>query len=173
MRYAICNETFEGWDHPASASCIAGLGYTGLEIAPFTLAARITDVSPERRRELKQQAEDHGIRAASACTGCWRRRPDCNSPRRMLGVRTGDGGVPGRAGQGLRRPGRRHPRLRLAGPAAHPGGSHRENRPTENAVDTFRRAAAGHRRRRRQAVPRAAVAARGRLHQHRAGRPWN
>lgn len=61
MRYAICNETFEGWDHLRVCKYIAGLGYTGLEIAPFTLADRITDVSPDRRRELKQQADDCGV----------------------------------------------------------------------------------------------------------------
>src|SRR5438067_12095167 len=61
MRYAICNETFEGWDHARICRYIAGLGYTGLELAPFTLAPRITEVSAERRRELKAQAEEHGI----------------------------------------------------------------------------------------------------------------
>jgi sugar phosphate isomerase/epimerase len=61
MRYAICNETFEGWDHRDVCRCVAGLGYQGLEIAPFTLASRITDVSAERRRELRRQAEEHGL----------------------------------------------------------------------------------------------------------------
>jgi sugar phosphate isomerase/epimerase len=61
MRYAICNETFEGWDHPRVCRYVAGLGYTGLEIAPFTLAPRITDVPPQRRRELRKQAEDCGL----------------------------------------------------------------------------------------------------------------
>ncbi len=61
MRYAICNETFEGWDHRRVCEFVAGLGYRGLEIAPFTLAGRVTDVSPERRRELRRQAEDCGL----------------------------------------------------------------------------------------------------------------
>lgn len=61
MRYAICNETFEGWDHPRICRFISELGYTGLEIAPFTLAGRITDVPADRLRELKQQADDHGV----------------------------------------------------------------------------------------------------------------
>jgi sugar phosphate isomerase/epimerase len=62
MRYAICNETFEGWDHPRVCRFVADLGYTGLEMAPFTLAPRITDVTPERRRQLRQQAEECGVR---------------------------------------------------------------------------------------------------------------
>jgi sugar phosphate isomerase/epimerase len=61
MRYAICNETFEGWDHARVCRYVAGLGYQGLEIAPFTLGPRITDVPPQRRRELRQQAEDCGL----------------------------------------------------------------------------------------------------------------
>jgi sugar phosphate isomerase/epimerase len=61
MRYAICNETFEGWDHARVCRFVAGLGYQGLELAPFTLAPLITDVSPERRRELRRQSEEHGL----------------------------------------------------------------------------------------------------------------
>jgi sugar phosphate isomerase/epimerase len=61
MRYAICNETFEGWDHESVCRAAAGLGYTGLEIAPFTLAPLITDVPADRRRLLRQQAEGHGL----------------------------------------------------------------------------------------------------------------
>jgi sugar phosphate isomerase/epimerase len=61
MKYAICNETFEGWDHADVCRVVAGLGYGGLEIAPFTLAPRITDVTPQRRCQLRQQAEASGL----------------------------------------------------------------------------------------------------------------
>ena len=61
MKYAICNETFEGWEHTRICARIAELGYTGLEIAPFTLAPRITDVTPARRLELRKQAEAAGV----------------------------------------------------------------------------------------------------------------
>jgi sugar phosphate isomerase/epimerase len=61
MRYAICNETFDGWDHGRVCETAARFGYTGLEIAPFSLAPRITDVSPEQRRQLRRQAEDAGV----------------------------------------------------------------------------------------------------------------
>jgi sugar phosphate isomerase/epimerase len=61
MKYAICNETFEGWGHPRICRFIADLGYTGLEIAPFTLGARITDVSADRRRQMRQEAQENGV----------------------------------------------------------------------------------------------------------------
>ncbi len=61
MRYEICNETFEGWDHARVCRFVADLGYTGLELAPFTLARLITEVSAERRQELRQQAEECGL----------------------------------------------------------------------------------------------------------------
>ncbi|MCS6852746.1 MAG: sugar phosphate isomerase/epimerase [Gemmataceae bacterium] len=62
MRYAICNETFEGWEHARVCRLVADLGYSGLEVAPFTLAPRITDVPAERRRDLRRQAEDCGLK---------------------------------------------------------------------------------------------------------------
>jgi sugar phosphate isomerase/epimerase len=62
MRYAICNETFEGWDHARVCATAAELGYTGLEMAPFTLAPRITDVTLAQRHQLRQQAEAAGLR---------------------------------------------------------------------------------------------------------------
>jgi sugar phosphate isomerase/epimerase len=61
MKYAICNETFEGWDHAKVCNRIAELGYSGLEMAPFTLAPLITAVSAARRSELRQQAERSGV----------------------------------------------------------------------------------------------------------------
>jgi sugar phosphate isomerase/epimerase len=61
MRYAICNETFEGWDHGRVCRFVAGLGYEGLELAPFTIAPRVTDISAEERRRLRGQAQECGL----------------------------------------------------------------------------------------------------------------
>src|SRR5947209_18465891 len=61
MRYAICNETFDCWDHARVCRFTAEVGYTGLELAPYTLAPRITDVTRERRATLRRQAEDCGL----------------------------------------------------------------------------------------------------------------
>ncbi|MCU0702570.1 MAG: sugar phosphate isomerase/epimerase [Fimbriiglobus sp.] len=62
MNYAICNETFADWDHARICASIAELGYTGLEVAPFTLAPLITEVSAARRTELRRHAETAGVK---------------------------------------------------------------------------------------------------------------
>ena len=62
MKFAICQELFEGWDWERQCRFIAETGYTGIELAPFTLASRIGEVTAERRRELREQAERHGLR---------------------------------------------------------------------------------------------------------------
>src|SRR5262249_55718577 len=49
------------WDHARVCRLVADLGYTGLEIAPFTLAPRVTDIAAEQRRTLRRQAEDAGL----------------------------------------------------------------------------------------------------------------
>lgn len=61
MKFAICQELFEGWDWARQCRFIAEVGYTGIELAPFTLAPRITDVSAARRQELRRIAADHGL----------------------------------------------------------------------------------------------------------------
>ena len=61
MKFAICQEVFEDWDWIRQCRFIAETGYQGIEVAPFTLAARVTELSTERRRTLRQQAADHGL----------------------------------------------------------------------------------------------------------------
>jgi sugar phosphate isomerase/epimerase len=62
FRYAICNETFENWDHDKVCEESARLGYQGLEMAPFTLAPRITDVTADQRKKLRAAAESRGLK---------------------------------------------------------------------------------------------------------------
>ena len=61
MKFAICQELFENWDWERQCRFIAEVGYEGIEVAPFSLAPRITDVSAERRQTLRKQAADHGL----------------------------------------------------------------------------------------------------------------
>lgn len=60
-RLAICNETFPDWPlervFPFAAEC----GFRGVEIAPFTLAKRVTEISASRRTEIRRQAEKAGV----------------------------------------------------------------------------------------------------------------
>jgi sugar phosphate isomerase/epimerase len=62
LKFAICNELYEGWPLARICRSVADLGYTGLEIAPYTLAACVTDISATRRAEYRRQAIDAGIK---------------------------------------------------------------------------------------------------------------
>jgi sugar phosphate isomerase/epimerase len=61
VKYAICNELFEGWDFADVCKTISSLGYAGVEIAPFTLAPTVFDITEEQRDEVKTIAADHGL----------------------------------------------------------------------------------------------------------------
>jgi sugar phosphate isomerase/epimerase len=61
MKFAICNEIFENWPWERVCDYVASLGYTGLEVSPFTLAERAEDVTADRRRELRKHAESRGV----------------------------------------------------------------------------------------------------------------
>jgi sugar phosphate isomerase/epimerase len=61
MRLAICNEIFQGWRPEAVVEYCAQLGYDGLEIAPFTLAKTVGEISPRQRRQLREAAARAGL----------------------------------------------------------------------------------------------------------------
>src|SRR3954466_9631148 len=61
MKFAICNELFERWEFDRVCRYVKSVGYDGLELAPFTLAPRITGVDAGRRAELRKQANDAGV----------------------------------------------------------------------------------------------------------------
>jgi sugar phosphate isomerase/epimerase len=61
MRFAICNEIFQGWTTEATLNYCAKLGYDGLEIAPFTLARTVGEITPQQRRELREAAARAGV----------------------------------------------------------------------------------------------------------------
>lgn len=61
MKFAICQELFEDWDWNRQCKFASELGYTGMEVAPFTLAQRISDVPKRRLTEMKKCAADFGM----------------------------------------------------------------------------------------------------------------
>lgn len=61
IRFGICNELFEGWELERLCSCVRDLGYEGLELAPFTLAPTITELSRDDRREIRRTIESSGL----------------------------------------------------------------------------------------------------------------
>lgn len=64
MQYAICNELFEGWDLERVFRFVSELGYESVELAPFTLAKSIDELSVERRRDIARSAAAHGLAIA-------------------------------------------------------------------------------------------------------------
>lgn len=61
MKFAVCNETFQDWPHEKAFAFAAECGYTGMEIAPFTLAKYAGEVTAKQRAELRRLADQHGL----------------------------------------------------------------------------------------------------------------
>ena len=61
MRYAICNETYGDWPFAKACDHAAACGYTGFEIAPFTLAPLASEVSAAERADLRRTLESAGL----------------------------------------------------------------------------------------------------------------
>jgi D-psicose/D-tagatose/L-ribulose 3-epimerase len=61
FRHSTCNEAFEKWPFADACKAIRRIGYTGIEIAPFTLAESPTDVTPAQRREYRDIMQSEGL----------------------------------------------------------------------------------------------------------------
>jgi len=61
VRFAICNETFQDWPFDKAFRFARELGYTGIEIAPFTMGASAYEISADQRAIVRQQAADAGL----------------------------------------------------------------------------------------------------------------
>ena len=61
FRHAICNEAFDKWDFAESCRTIRKAGYSGIEIAPFTLAEDPRQISAAQRKEYRSIIESEGL----------------------------------------------------------------------------------------------------------------
>jgi D-psicose/D-tagatose/L-ribulose 3-epimerase len=61
VKFAICNETFQGWDWARTCRFVADCGYDAIELAPFTLSPDVREVGSEERARIRGVAEEAGL----------------------------------------------------------------------------------------------------------------
>ena len=61
MQFGICNEIFQGWTLPDTFAYAARAGYDLVEIAPFTIAKYVTEISAAQRAEIRDAAARAGV----------------------------------------------------------------------------------------------------------------
>ncbi|MEO2050083.1 MAG: sugar phosphate isomerase/epimerase family protein [Pirellulales bacterium] len=70
MKFALCNEMYVGWPFTEAFASVREIGYTGIEIAPFTLlpggeepgaVIDVRDVTTTQRATVRKQAADAGL----------------------------------------------------------------------------------------------------------------
>ena len=61
MQFGICNEIFKDWKLADSMAFAKRAGYDAIEIAPFTIAKSVTDISAEQRAAIRADAQRAGI----------------------------------------------------------------------------------------------------------------
>src|SRR5215510_3120771 len=64
MKFAICNEIFRGWKLEDTLAYASQAGYSAVEIAPFTLADSVTQISAGDREKIKAAAAKERIAIA-------------------------------------------------------------------------------------------------------------
>jgi len=62
FQHAMCNEAFEKWPFAETCQAIRKAGYTGIEIAPFTLAEDPAGISAGKRREYSSILRSEGLK---------------------------------------------------------------------------------------------------------------
>lgn len=61
MKFAICNEIFQNWKLDDAMAYAAKAGYDAIEIAPFTIAKYVTEISDLDRERIRDSAARAGI----------------------------------------------------------------------------------------------------------------
>ena len=65
LKHAICSEIFGDQDLARTCRTVRGLGYRGLEVAPFILADSVDEIPLRQRREIRKTIEGEGM----VCSG--------------------------------------------------------------------------------------------------------
>lgn len=61
MKFGICNETFKDWKLDDIFAYCARIGYDAVEVAPYTIAKYVTEISPTERTRIRAAAARAGI----------------------------------------------------------------------------------------------------------------
>ncbi|MGC8743762.1 MAG: sugar phosphate isomerase/epimerase family protein [Verrucomicrobiia bacterium] len=61
MKFGICNEIFQGWKLEDAMTFAREIGYDGIELAPYTIAKYVNEVSEADRVKIRTAAEKCGI----------------------------------------------------------------------------------------------------------------
>ena len=61
MKFGICNEMFGDEPFDKAFNTASDCGYTGIELAPFTMGANAMAITVAKRSEVRQQAADAGL----------------------------------------------------------------------------------------------------------------
>ena len=61
MKFAICNEIFQGWKLEDTFAYAAKVGYDAVEIAPFTIANYVTEIPKAERQRIREAAARAGV----------------------------------------------------------------------------------------------------------------
>ncbi len=61
LKFAICNELYGDWPLEKAFAHAARLGYTGIEIAPFTINCNVTGISPDDRQKIRELAAANNL----------------------------------------------------------------------------------------------------------------
>ena len=61
FRHSICNEAFDKWPFADACQAIRQAGYTGIEIAPFTLAETPGEITAAQRAEYRDTIRSAGL----------------------------------------------------------------------------------------------------------------
>ena len=64
FRHSTCNEAFEKWSFADTCKAVRKAGYTGIEIAPFTLAEDPACITAAERREYRSAMAGEGLEFA-------------------------------------------------------------------------------------------------------------